>query len=405
VLGGAAKAAYKLHKGLQKAKVSSTMLVLQKTIKDSTVKSFYDGRKNKILPALRSMRDLWILKLYPKREKAVWANLFFKIGLHKKIRPITPDVVHLQWISGGFASLKELSKIRQPIVWRLSDSYAFTGGCHLPFECTRYTQQCGLCPILHSKRKKDLSYYNWRRKRQYLSKANITFVCPSRWLAGCIKRSSLFGNHEVKVIPTGVDTTLYKPIQKQLARELLNLPQDKKIVLIGACAFDDKCKGGEHLPSIFRALSSGGGEHNGYEVVCFGSQSKEIQANSHITIRYAGYLNDDISLVLYYNACDVFLVPSTFDNLPNTAIESIACGTPVVAFDVCGLPDVVLHKVNGYLAKPFDVQDFVNGIDFVLQESGRSDALSVNARRIALEKFDIQHVTRQYMALYESLIH
>ena len=278
-----------------------------------------------------------------------------------KIAQINPDIINLHRICGGYLQIETLAKFNKPIVWTLHDMWAFTGGCHYSQECARYTKSCGSCPQLDSNRDWDLSRWVWQRKAKAWQDLNLTIVTPSQWLAKCARVSSLFQDLPIKVIPNGIDTTKYKPIAQSLARELLNLPQDKQLVLFGAMnATSDRRKGFHFLQPALQYLSQSGWQEK-LEIVIFGASEPINPPNLGFKCHYLGRLNDDISLALAYNASDVMIVPSLEDNLPNTVMEAIACGTPCVTFNIGGMPDMIEHQKNGYLAVPFQIEDLAGG--------------------------------------------
>lgn len=401
--GGAAKAIYKIHNALLKLQINSTLYVLRKSKEDKSIKSPYS--KNKQLPIyfLRSRLDNLISKLYPNPKSGVWSNMLIPFGIKKILANAKPEVVILNWISGGFLSIKDISHIKVPIIWRLPDSFAFTGGCHLSYECERFKDTCGKCPILGSHRLLDLSYWNLKRKQKHFSNKNITLVCPSKWMAARVKSSQVFKNHRVEIIPTGVDLNIFKPINKQFSRELLGLSLNKKIIGIGSTSLSiEKHKGFQYIIEMLRLLNQEYQNEN-IEIGVFGQKEVFDEITLNIPINYVGYLKDTSSMSLFFNSIDVFVVPSIIDTLPNTAIESLACSTPVVAFNTCGLPDIVDHKINGYLANSFDIMDIVEGIKWVLENDSYNN-LCKNARTKAINHFDINKIAKKYKSLCSDLL-
>ena len=400
--GGAYAAAYRLHQGLKKLNVNSTMLVGDKTRDDVTVLS--DSSKlgkgwAKISPTL----DLLPLKCYPNHEKSLFSPQFLPDRLTRQVAQINPDVINLHWINGGYLKIETIAKFKKAIVWTLHDMWTFTGGCHYNGDCMNYTNSCGACPQLHSNKEKDLSRWIWQRKAKAWQNLNLTVVTPSHWLAKCAASSSLLRDTRIEVIPYGLDMKRYKPIQKSVARSILGLPEDKQLILFGAMsATSDPRKGFNLLQSALQKLSQSGWGEN-VELVVFGSSKPsnplELEFNSH----YLGRLSDDISLALVYAAADVFVAPSVQDNLPNTVMESLACGTPCVAFDIGGMPDMIDHQQNGYLAKPFDVEDLARGIAWVLEDEESLRKLGVNGREKVEQNYTLEIQANSYMSLYKEL--
>lgn len=400
--GGGYAAAYRLHQGLKLIGLDSQMIVQNKISDDYTVLGANNQLARgwaKIAPTVNTLPRFF----YPQRQQTPFGVQLFPNNIHQKINALKPDIVNLHWICGGFIPIQSLSKINAPLVWSLHDMWAFTGGCHYAGDCQGYLKSCGSCPQLGSNSKRDLSYQIWKQKQHYWKNTNITIVALSNWLADCVKKSSLFHDLPIKVIPNGLDIEVYKPIEKNLARNLLNLPQDKQLLLFGAMnATSDKRKGFQLLLPALEKLSQT--QKDNIELVVFGASQPANPPNLGFKVNYLGRLNDNISMVLAYSASDVFVAPSLEDNLPNTVMESIACGTPCVAFNVGGMPDMIEHQQNGYLAKPFEVDDLTQGISWVLENDERWQKLSENARKTVGEKFTLKLQVEKYLEVYQEAI-
>jgi glycosyltransferase involved in cell wall biosynthesis len=287
---------------------------------------------------------------------------------------------------------------------RLHDIWAFTGGCNYSSGCDQYIKFCGACPQLGSQKESDISQWVWQRKAKAWKNINLTIVTPSRWLAECARKSSLFHNLRIEVIANGLDDQVYKPIDQTMARKLLNLPLDKKLVLFGAMnSTSNRRKGFHLLEPALRKLSQDKSQEN-IELVIFGASQPANIPNFGLKTHYLGRLYDDISLALVYSAADVMTVPSIQEAFGQTASESLACGTPVVAFDITGLKDIVAHQQNGYLAKPFDVDDLAKGIAWVLEDKHRWLSLSQRSREKVEQEFTLQAQAQKYISLYRSLL-
>jgi glycosyltransferase involved in cell wall biosynthesis len=313
-------------------------------------------------------------------------------------------VINLHWINAGYLQVETIAKFNKPLVWTLHDMWAFTGGCHYSQDCDRYTASCGACPQLHSSKDWDLSRWVWQRKAKAWRNLNLTIVTPSSWLAKCARSSSLFQEQRVEVIPYGLDTEKYKPLNRQVARELLNLPQDKQLVLFGALsATGDQRKGFHLLQPALQDLSKSGWQDR-LELVIFGSSEPANPPELGFKAHYLGTLNDDISLALVYSAADVFVAPSVQDNLANTVLEAIACGTPCVAFNIGGMPDMIEHQKNGYLAQAYKTEDLAQGIAWVLENNERHGKLGARAREKAQQEFTLEIQARRYLSLFTEIL-
>lgn len=402
ILGGAAKAAFRLHQGLRNNGIKSFMLVQEKNVNNDTVYG-PESDFQKFFSKFRPYIDRLPLWLYGKSIKSPYHVEWLSDSIEKKIKDIDPDIIHLHWVCGGFVNLKTIRTIKKPIVWTLHDMWPFTGGCHYSGDCKAYTLKCGCCPQLGSKNEYDLSRLNWRRKRKW-DRLNIMAVSPSRWIGECAKESSLFKNVGIDWIPNGIDFSTYKPGDKNVIRNILNLPVNKKIILSGAFkAANDVRKGFSNFKSIVEKLDEWGCLKD-VVLVFFGKVQKHNFSENDVPTRYFDYLHDDISLSLLYAAADVFVLPTTEDNLPNTILEALACGTPCVSFEVGGVPEMIQHKKNGYLAQLFNVNDLSHGIRWVLEDPDRHNQLCSMARTMAEKKFDLYRIASRYEKLYHTLI-
>ena len=257
---------------------------------------------------------------------------------------------------------------------------------------------------MHSQKEKDLSHWVWQRKAKAWESLNLTIVTPSRWLAEAARKSSILGEHPIHIIPHGLDTKFYRPLETKLARDLLHLPQDKHIVLFGAMrATSDFNKGWQFLQPTLQRLKQSGWQDS-IEVVVFGASAPDFSTDLGFPCHYLGQLHDDLTLSVMYAAADVTLVPSRQESFGQTASESLACGTPVVAFGVTGLLDIVEHQRNGYLAIPFDCDDLANGIDWVLADTTRHKALRLASRQKAEQEFNQDLQARRYQELFNQIL-
>ena len=403
--GGAPRAAYRLHQGLIKAGVDSQMLVQQKLGDEATV----IGARSKItrgLAVTRPTLDSLPMLFYRQRDRTpyIYSCQWLPSKIDSQIEALNPDLINLHWVCGGYFPVEAIAKFDRPLVWTLHDMWAFTGGCHYSKQCDRYRQTCGRCPILNSNRDWDYSRWLWHRKAKAWQNLDLTLVTPSKWLAECAKSSSLFRDLTVEVIPNGLDIHQYQPIDRQLARKLLELPQDKQIVLFGAIgATSDPRKGFSFLEAALQHLSHLTSPKE-IELVVFGSSKPAKPIDFGFKTHYLGRFSDDISLALVYSAADVFIAPSVQDNLPNTIMEAMACGIPCVAFNVGGISDLVDYRQNGYLATPYEPQDLARGIMWILEDAERWQGLSHNAKAKVDREFTIQIQADRYFQLFQKIL-
>lgn len=403
ITGGAARAAYRLHQGLQGIGVSSQILVQEQSSDDRAVIS----PKTRIAQGTSRMRvavDALPLKFYRKRDATTFSLQWLPDGNASIIERLNPDLINLHWLGEAFVQVETIAKFNRPLVWSLHDMWTFTGGCHYSHDCTRYTASCGECPQLNSNNNWDLSRWVWQRKAKAWTNLNLTVVALSSWLAKCASSSSLLKNLRVEVIPNGLNTQKYKPIARQIARELLNLPQDKCLVLFGSLgATSDKRKGFHLLQPALQDLSQSGWQDR-LELVIFGASQPENAPNLGFKAHYLGTLSDDLSLALIYSAADVFVLPSTEENLANTVMEAIACGTPCVTFNIGGMPDLIEHQKNGYLAQPYEIGDLAQGIAWILESEERHQKLSHRAREKTEQEFTMEIQARRYSSLFTEIL-
>ncbi len=333
-------------------------------------------------------------KLYPRATRDFFSSALLGTPLKANLKSF--DLIHLHWITGGFLTPKMISEFPIPVVWTLHDMWAFTGGCHYTRGCEKYLDICENCPILKSNRSYDLSRFNFNRKMKYLSRANIHFVSPSHWLDNRRKESQLARQFPSKVIANPVELDIFFPQSKIEARRLLNLDLNKRYLLIGADHLSDERKG---VGVVYNAILDFLNQNSNFTLLTFGDHAPQLTSNRIINL---GKIGSDGQLSQIYNAADTFLLPSLQDNLPNTAIESIACGTPVIAFNIGGIPDIIDHTKNGYLAKAEDVSDFVNGLKWIKESS--AERVRVDCRSKAESDFSPQKIGLEYKSLYEKIL-
>jgi len=398
--GGAARASYRLHKALLKEGIDSQMLVQHKSNDDYTIL----GPRTNIEKGIASMGyvlDALPLRLYKNKMKTTFSSSWFSFsGVVDRINRINPDIVHLHWICGSMIKIENLTKINAPIVWTLHDNWLFTGGCHIMWECEKYKADCGACVKLGSQKEYDLSRKIFNRKKRTFSKIeNMTIVGVSQWITDCSKSSTLLQERKHITLPNLIDTSIYKPFSKNHARELWNLPKDKKLVLFGAnSAISDRNKGFKELSEALYKF-----KYEDVELVVFGSSTPKESQSFGFKTHYLGYFHDDVSLITLYSSVDVVVIPSLQESFGQIASESMACGIPVVAFGHTGLLDIVEHKSNGYLAKPFDSSDLANGIEWILNYENY-DELCKNAREKILKEFESEVVVKRYIKLYKGIL-
>nr|WP_245788933.1 glycosyltransferase family 4 protein [Spirulina major] len=397
--GGAARSAYRLHAGFQSIGVTSKMVVRAKLSQNKDV-FVQRSALTKLGPVMNNLP----LRKYPNRDRTLFSSQWFPDAIASSVQAINPDIINMHWIANGFLRIETLKLFKQPLVWTLQDMWPMTGGCHYSAGCDRYQEFCGNCPQLNSNCEQDLSRQIWQRKHQAWQSLNLTIVTPSHWMTQCVKASALFKNLRVETIPFCLDTEIYRPHEKSIARQVLNLPQDKKIIVFGAlAATSDKRKGFDLLVDALRKLSYTEMAAD-VEVAVFGASAPEKPIDLGFKVHYLGHFHDDLSLSLIYSAGDVMIVPSLQESFGQTASEALACGTPVAAFNATGLMDIIDHQHTGYLAQPYSVEDLAQGIAWILSDSDRLVNLVANARIKAIQKFSLHLQAEKYVRLFEDLV-
>jgi glycosyltransferase involved in cell wall biosynthesis len=396
--GGAARAVFRLFEGLLMAGTDARLMVQEKqTAHPSVLKLNSPG--GAIFNPLRPYID-FAIPVWQTRKRILFSTALLPDNLLRIVDELQPDLIHLHWITGGFIRLESLASLPCPVVWTLHDMWAFTGGCHNATDCVRYKTGCGLCPLLHSTRENDLSRKTFNRKRKvYDAIKSLTITTPSQWLAGQVRESSLLAGRPVYIIGNGLDSNVFKPTGRMEARKRLDLPQDKKIVLFGAIrATETPLKGFRILTEALKIL-----DRKDILLVVFGSSDPSGADISGLEVRFKGAVHDDAVLADLYSTADVVAVPSRQEVFGQAASEALACGTPVVAFGVTGLLDIVDHQATGYLADPFKPESMAEGIRWILENPSRHKALCTAARLSAEQRFSITTITIRFLECYHKV--
>ena len=397
-IGGAARAAYRLHKSIRTLGIDSRMLVADKKTDDWTVKR-RSNRISHLFGKLRWSIGIWISSFIKSSNPILHSVAVVPSRWSQKLNASDADVVHLHWINGEMMSIRDLRDLKKPTIWTLHDMWAFCGAEHVSFN-TRYRD--GYKTENRPANEKGIDLNRWTANRKLKNwKEPIQVVAPSRWLAECIKDSVIMKGWPVEVIPNAIDTNTWFPTDKIVSRDLFKLPKDTHLILFSAWGGTSQMHKGfdlaESALDYLATLSSS------IELVVCGQSQPEHNQYSKIKVNYIGHLHDDISMNLLYSAVDVVVIPSRIDNLPNAGTEAQSCGVPVVAFNVCGLPDVVEHLVTGYLAVPFDTLELAKGILWVIDKS-RHEQLRIAARQRAVNLWSHTHIATKYANLYAEIL-
>jgi len=406
--GGAGRACMRLSKALEAAGHQSKVLVLYQFGKAQQSQTFGTGLWGKFRAIFNILAERILARLLTKANKTPFSFQFFGRTLNQHPLLQEADVIHLHWINHGFLTPKQVGKLNlldKPIVWTFHDSNAFTGGCHVRYGCENFHRQCGNCPQLKFSDTKDWSYNTWSRKKKAYSKLNLHIVAPSRWMRQSVKESSLLGLRPISVIPNSIEPDLFKAYQKNEAKQLLKISKDKFVILSGFMpSKNDKHKGTPYLlQALFELSQRSEINPEEIEVVIFGNKNNKDLPQFPFKTTFLGTISKDEHLAKCYAAADVFVVPSLEDNLPNTVMEALSCATPVVAFETGGIPDMVKHLQNGYLAQYKSAVDLADGIEWVLLHENRTE-LQRQARKMIIENFNPDKIAQAHLKLYEQML-
>ena len=392
--GGAFIGAMRLHYALQKENIQSSLLVRRKLSDDPSVIQY------KVQTTKSQERfNEWIVEKMPQWRVAVTGTNSFNLrhtGVHQTINQSDADCVIMHWVGNDTISIKEIAKIKKPIIWRLADMWAFSG-------CQHYCEESlSELEMQSGKTANNIDQLIWKRKKKYWQPKRFNVVCGSEWLSRKAKESSLFRHAKVTTIPSSLDTNIFKPRNTEKQRS--NPPVTCKILFGAQNAFSDKRKGFDLLIDSLLHLRKINPKIN-IRLKVFGNPSQEIKYFRSIKTESLGVIEAESEMAKLYNWADLFAIPSRADNLPFTAMESLSCGTPVVGFAVGGIPEIIDHKKSGFLAKPFDCTDFADGINWIYNlDSVSRKNICQNARKKALDQYSLKAQATSYIKLIKSLI-
>ncbi len=420
VIGGAARAAYRIHSCIKNcedySEINSSMKVINKYSSDPTVS--YLRNKSILWKRIQPRISKFLKRNIISNNKSAHNIAFPSTGLLKQFsnkNQNSSQIIHLHWLGDNTLSIEEIGKLKYPIFWTLHDQWPFCGAehyTHPPINNNgifindfRYRNNYSRESRNYSLEKGfDINRWTWERKKKSWDKP-INIIATSNWLLECAKKSSLMKNWPIHLIPYPIDINIWKPIKKLHAKEILGIKTSKKVILFGAVGgTKDPRKGIHHLEEALNILSNSifKNKEQSIQILVFGeSSNKKFMGN--LPISFVGSLDDDISLRVLYSAADVMVVPSIQEAFGQTASEAHACATPVVAFRIGGLIDVVSHKETGFLANPYDPESLAYGIKWVIEDKERNNKLSSQARLKAQKLWDSRIIAKKYIDLYNSV--
>lgn len=408
---GAGKAAYRLWEAIKgNGSKGESHFIVQKRKggRQEGIIPLKASKLSKIPYLIRSLFENYLIKRYNKQTNNFSLGLF---GIHSMDQKLSNyQVIHLHWINDNFISLKELERIgslNKPVFWTLHDLWPITGGCHYNANCRKFEHYCHHCPELNSGNNKDLSYKTWSQKKLIYDQLQPIFIAPSQWMAKEIEKSSLGSAYPVHVIPNGIDHQMYKPRDKAESRRYFNLPYDKKLILFGAVnAIEDDRKGFNELVKSLQLLDDQIDlETNNIELLVFGNQSESISESLSTKIHYLGPLSTEEALINCYNAANFLVIPSKQDNLPNTIMEALACGTPCIGFNTGGIPEMIEHGKTGFIAETGNSQDLAKKIKSAINLTDDEFYTFKEAcREKVLTNYTYSHIANQHLTLYQEYL-
>jgi glycosyltransferase involved in cell wall biosynthesis len=396
-------ASFRLHNELA-MKIDSNIFTATKSVKSNLILqpfTFFEKFTSKFC----LLRELIISKLFPNSRIAYFSYnigpVLIQLFWLNKLFKINSKIFHLHWIGNGFLNLNQIKKIKKPIVITLHDVWFITGGCHVNFECKKYEIGCDKCPMFENKFNPfNITKIIFNLKANIFKNKNIELVVLSQWMKDIVTKSPIFSNANVNLIPNGVNLDIFSPLNKNVARSNFSINLDAKIILYGGIsAKSDYNKGYDLLIDCIHLLNLGD-----IEIFVFGEKTPSRTVIAGYKVTSVGYLSNEIDLAKLYSAADIVIVPSRQESFSQVSLEAISCGTPVVAFDYSGPRDIIKHKVNGYLANPYDPKDLAKGIEWIFDSLSKSNQLCIKAREIAIEKFDIKKVAQSHIDLYNRIL-
>jgi glycosyltransferase involved in cell wall biosynthesis len=407
--GGAALAATRLHLRLRRDGVQSTLFVGEGSERAGMGIRQLRPPTKRIGMLARKLRAAALrlrLRYASRRARQPWQFSMLATPLGRAVLPALhgADVVHLHWIPGTLdPRLLPVVAPGAALVWTFHDLNPFTGGCHYPATCERHVIGCGVCPALGSTRARDLSRLIWSSKRRVVTSPGVrdrmVVVCPSRWLATHARNSPVLAGVRIEAIPNGVDLAEFSPVSRESSRQVLGLPLDRTIALFTAHDVADSRKGFDLLTAALQSSRATGLD---LMTISAGSHGEWTDAlPDHVNF---GFVESPRLLATLYSAADLVVIPSREDNLPNVGIEASACGIPVLAFAVGGIPELIEDGHTGFLVRDVDADALAATLRVACPDRTRLHALGAAARSKAEREFDVAVQSRRYQELYSAIM-
>jgi len=406
--GGAAIAATRLYDSLPKDQVNGTFSFIEGEPPDETYREIVSNERfsreigNRLRRTLLRKKVKYYLKRRPgKYEIFTYPCLHFKTDY--SILNSNPDILHLHWVAGFmdypsfFSSLPE----SMPIVWTLHDMNPFTGGCHHSDDCEKYTRQCEECPQIGHSSPGDLSAQGFQIKLDALKDKNLHVVAVSRWLQEQAERSAIFSSAKsFQTVHLGLDVNQFKPFSREESRRNFGIKTDNTVLLFGANKVDNWRKGYSFLVEALNIIKLQGE----LTLVVFGGETTKLSLPDNVEMMNVGYVGSPEKLAELYSAADLFIMPSICESFPQTCLEAMACGVPVVAFKAGGIPEIICSGETGLLAETKNSHDLAEKIQWMINHPDERQKMGNNARYHMEQNFTLKQQTDKYMSLYGAML-
>jgi len=403
--GGSARSSLRIHKALLSQGISSRLLV-----------SGFSSNSIEIKENIGLIAEEKLLRI----ADAIASKAQYLLSMENHFYPSTRllllrrqfkecDIVQLYGISGGYFGFRSIPQLsgKKKIIWRLSDMWAFTGHCSYSFECDRWKTGCGECPVYKDPpfgMLRDNTNFHWKSKKRVYESMDLTFVAPSKWIRDLTQESPLIGDHPVEYIPNGVDTSIFHPNNMKAMRDIWKLPDDATVIALSTSTFGDERKGAGVIRKLLLSIKESN-PGNDFHVLFYGRRHYpfEKDVSSIMPMTATGYIEDLRLLSTVYNCSDFLLHPATSENLANSTMESLACGTPVFCFDVGGMRDIIIDFQTGYAAPALDLKSMTMAISRYLSDETLQKKMRSASQKMMRERFSSKLEAEAYTALYKRL--
>jgi glycosyltransferase involved in cell wall biosynthesis len=397
---GAPNAVLRLHRSLISQKIDSEVWVNNKYSNEPKVFSPFGNLFNVKKKIKLYFKLIFVKALRTTNGILHSPQLFSSKQWVDLINKSQADIIHLHWFQQEMLSVTDLKKIKKPLVWTFHDMWPFCGAEHVSYD-SRYIEGYNKFNRPDFEQGFDINKWVWTKKRKNLTEP-IQVIAPSKWMKQSVRKSFLMKKWPIVCIHNAIDLNIWSPINKKSSRNFFNLPNDLDLILFGsASGTKDYHKGYDLLTNAIKKLEQIKLNRK-LGLVIFGESKPLNPPKFNLPVYYLGYLSSQTSLRNAYSAVDLTVLPSRIDNLPNIGIEANACGTPVIAFNTCGIPSIIKNKFNGYLAKPFDIDDLVKGILWVLNNNNMQ--LRSNCRKHVVDNFDSKKIALEHIELYKKVL-